>query len=122
MKTCLYDFQNQEFITTTTGKFVTVEDDLAWVEWCKKALLTERWRYLIYTSSYGQELEDLIGLGLPRDVAESEIKRIVTECLKQNELTDTVENFQFTWEGDSVYFTCEVTSINGFSTKLEGEV
>lgn len=122
MRTYLYDFNKQEFVRTTTGKFATVEDDMAWLEWCKKAILTERWRYIIYTSDYGQELEDLIGMSLPKSVIESEIQRIITECLKVNSLTESVENFTFKWEGDSVYFTCEVTNINGFTAKLEGEI
>jgi len=122
MRTYLYDFNKQEFVLSATGKFTSVEDDLAWAEWCKKALLTERWVYLIYSSDYGQELEELIGSGLPREAIESEIKRIVTECLMQNDMTEKVENFSFEWNEDEVYFTCEVTNVNGFTTQLEGKV
>ena len=106
-----FDFEKGEFVTTVTGKAVQTHDTDAWVEWCQKALITQRYRYLIYGRLYGQEFEDLIRKNLNRAGNESEIKRIATEALMVDPRTAKVDNFMFTWDGDTVYFTCQITNV-----------
>lgn len=117
-----FDFEAGEFVLTPTGKVQETEDVDAWLEWCKKALQTARYRYLAYSRNYGQEFEDLIGRHLTRAGNESEIKRIVTECLMVDPRTAAVENFTFTWEGDQCYFTCEVSNVRGETGTVSGSV
>lgn len=117
-----FDFDAGEFILTPTGKVQETEDVDAWLEWCRKALHTARYRYLIYSRNYGHEFEDLIGRGLTREAIESEIKRIATECLMVDPRTAAVENFTFEWKEDAVYFTCEVSSVRGEAGIIGGSV
>lgn len=117
-----FDFDAGEFVLTPTGKVQETEDVDAWLEWCQKALQTARYRYLAYGRNYGQEFDDLIGRHLTRAGNESEIKRIVTECLMVDPRTASVENFTFTWEGDVVKFTCEVSNVRGETGTISGEV
>lgn len=117
-----FDFEAGDFITSPTGKTMVATEEDAWLEWCQKAILTERYKYLIYSRQYGQEFADLIRRNLPRAANESEIKRIVTEALKVDQRTASVDNFTFTWDGDQCFFTCLVTSIRGTSGQLTGKV
>ena len=122
MKSVKYDYKNQQYLLSPTGKFIEAQDDEAWAEWCKKAMMTERYYYLIYDSNYGHDLENLIGTGMEKEAIEEEIKRITEETLKQHLETASVGNFTFTWDGEEVYFTCEITNINGYTTEIEGKV
>jgi len=115
-----FDFDAGEFVITSTGKVAEAEGVDAWLEWCKKATRTERYKYLIYSRNYGQEFDDLIARHLPRAANESEIVRIVTETLLVDPRTAGVGNFTFRWEGDRCFFTCEVKNVRGQTGTVEG--
>ncbi len=117
-----FDFEKGDFITTPTGKVATADELEAYIQWCQKALLTPRYRHLIYTRNYGSEFEDLIGRGLPREVIESEIKRMATEALMVNPRTAEVGNFVFDWQNDVVFFTCEIITAWGETGKVGTKV
>ena len=108
-----FDFERGEFLQAPTGRVIRSANAIAWVEWCQKAVMTPRYRHLVYTRLYGQEYEDLIARQLTRGANELEIKRITEECLKVDPRTSSVDKFNFEWAGDSVYFSCEVTSVRG---------
>lgn len=117
-----FDFEKGDFVQDASGKLVEAEPFEAWVDWCNKALRTTRYKHLIYSADYGQEFEDLLRRHLTREANESEIKRMVTECLMVNPYTDRVENFKFQWTGDEVRFTFDIYNILGEGTTLDGSV
>lgn len=121
-KSWRFDFDTGEFILTPTGKVAESQDVDAWIEWCKKALMTERYRWLVYGRFHGQEFEDLIRRNLNRAGNESEIKRIATDCLMVDPRTKSVDNFKFTWDGDKCFFTCDITNVRGQSANLSRSV
>lgn len=121
-KSWRFDFETGDFIMTPTGKTMETREEDAWLEWCQKAVLTERYKYLIYSRQYGQEFTDLIRRNLNRAANESEIKRIVTEALKVDPRTASVDNFTFNWDGDQCFFTCQVKSVRGTSGQITGKV
>nr|WP_315990773.1 DUF2634 domain-containing protein [Desulforamulus aquiferis] len=93
---------------------MAVVDDLeSYIQWCRKALLTPRYRHLIYSRNYGSEFEELIGRGLTRAAIESEIKRITTETLMVDPRTASVHSFFFEHREDAVYFSCSVSTVRG---------
>jgi len=120
VKEAKFNFTEGEFEMTPTGKVKIVEDADAWKVWCQKALLTERYYYLVHDHNFGQEFEELIGSSLPREIIEMEIERIVRETLAQHAYTKGVGNFTFEWKEDECYFTCEVENIQGETITLEG--
>ena len=79
-----------------------------------KVLSTEKYEYPIYSFSYGIELESLIGKD--RDYVKIELKRRIQDCLLEDERITSVDNFQFTDNGDSLFCTFDVTSIYGSLT------
>jgi hypothetical protein len=106
-----FDFTLGEFVTSATGKGMVTAGAQAWIDWCQKALITTRYTFPIYGRYYGQEFADLIRKNLSRAGNESEIKRLVTEALMVDPRTASVDNFTFSWDGDTVYFTCRITSV-----------
>jgi len=60
----------------------------------EKTLLTERFRYEIYSDRFGIELENLIGES--KDLVVSEIERIVNESLLIDERIVDLEDFTIT--------------------------
>jgi hypothetical protein len=117
-----FNFETGEFVLTPTGKFVETNDDEAWLEWCRKAIHTVRYRYLIYSRYFGQDFEDLIGRYLTWEARESELKRMSIECLMADPRTAKVENFTFQWNSDSVIFSCEISNVRGISGTVYGSV
>lgn len=117
-----FDFESGEFVLTPTGKIAGAQDTDAWLEWCRKALATERYRHLVYSRLYGQEFESLIGLGLSRAAIESEIARIASETLLADPRTARVGGFVFTWRGDACSFVCSVNSVRDEAGTIEGSV
>ena len=76
-----------------------------------KILSTEKYDYPIYSFNYGIELENL--LGKDYDYIQIELKRRIEECLLEDERINSVSNFQFNKEGDSLNVEFDVNSIYG---------
>ncbi|NJJ37815.1 DUF2634 domain-containing protein [Paenibacillus apii] len=115
-----FDYEAGDFVMTPTRKVATADDKTAWVEWCKKALLTPRYRHVVYSRDHGQEFDDLIGRGYSKAVQESEIQRIVTETLMVDPRTENVSNFSFAWDGDTCQFACDITNVREETETIEG--
>lgn len=121
-KSWRFDFEKGDFIQTPTGKVVPTKDLDAYREWCYKALLTPRYKHLIYSRSYGQEFEDLIRRNLNLAGNESEIKHIITEALMVDPRTAEVTNFKFTWSDNEVYVTFDAVTVRNETVQLETKV
>lgn len=117
-----FDFRLGEFVLTPTGKVSAADGTDAWAEWCRKALLTDRYRHLAYSRRYGQEFEGLIGVGLSRSATESEIRRITTETLMADPRTAGVDDFRFEWEADRCLFSCTITNVRDQARTITGSV
>ncbi|MGG6314104.1 DUF2634 domain-containing protein [Paenibacillus macerans] len=117
-----FDFEAGEFVVTPTGKIAQADEIAAWKMWCEKAIRTPRYRHLIYSRSYGQEFEDLIGQGYSRAVQESEIRRIATETLMVDPRTLSVEGVVFSWQEDGCRFACRVKNVREEEVLVEGSV
>ena len=121
-KTVQFDFEKHEFILSPTGRQKTVTSSDAWGEWCVKALCSERYKYLIYSDNYGEEIDTLLGKSYPRKVVESEIRRMVKDCLMVDKRTASVDNFKFTWIDDGITFSCDVKNTIGETMTISRKV
>lgn len=70
--------------------------------WAWLALHTNRYRHYIYSWDYGQEYEDMIGMGYSRDYAEMEFRRMTEECLTVNPHITGINNFSMEKNGGTV--------------------
>lgn len=78
-------------------------------------LNVERFRWQIYTSNFGTETEDLIGE--EADYIESELTRRVTEALEADDRVTGVDNFAFSYSGDTMTMTFDVETVFGAITE-----
>lgn len=84
-----------------------------------KLLSTEKYNYPIYSFNYGIELENL--LGKDYDYIKIELKRRIEECLLDDERINSVNDFKFTRNLDSLKVEFNVESIYG-NTSISKEV
>ena len=82
-------------------------------------LSTERYKYLIYSKSYGSELENIPNID--KDILESEIKRRINEALIQDDRIENTDKYIFNYGKDSVLVKFTVFSIYG-DIEIEKEV
>lgn len=81
----------------------------------RKAIITARFRYLIYGYEhlYGCELEDLIGQDLPIELLNAEIPRLISEALLVDDRISDVYNFTITRNGDGLFVSFFVDTTEG---------
>ena len=105
-KTWAIDFENG-----TIGKFI---DEYEALRQCiRKAILTERARFAIYSDDYGCELNELIGDDeVTEDLLDAEVPRIVYEALAYDDRIDDIQT-TFTREGDKLYISVTVVPVDG---------
>ncbi len=83
-----------------------------------KILRTDRYEHLIYSSNYGTEWN--LVLGKDRLLARSEIKRIVSEALLQDERITALEALDVAFIGDALNIYCNViTRYGNFQLRKE---
>ncbi len=117
-KSWLFDFAKGDFVVDGAGRVAWADGHRAWVQWCMKTVLTERFAYLIYSWDYGTEIES--ALRQPsRKVVEAELERAMTEALLVDPRTQVVRDFRFTWEADQLKVAFTVEPVVGDPERLE---
>lgn len=117
-KSWLFDFAKGDFVVDGSGRVVEADSHTAWAQWCVKAVLTERFAYVIYSTDYGSEIEQ--ALKQPsRKAVEAELERVITEALLADPRTQVVRDFSFRWQGDQVFVAFTVVPVIGSPETLE---
>ena len=75
-----------------TGKIVEGVDALC--VWAYLALKAKRYRWVIYSWGYGDEVYDLIGYSYSEEYLNSEVRRYMEECLFENEHITGIEDLE----------------------------
>ncbi|MCK8487125.1 DUF2634 domain-containing protein [Paenibacillus sp. MBLB2552] len=82
-------------------------------QFIRKAIQTARYRYLIYNSQYGCEIESLLGQDISQQLLKSEITRVITEALQEDDRVASVDQFQIVRENDKLFVTFTVHTTEG---------
>lgn len=108
-----------DFETGRIGKFT--DGVPAVKQFIRKALLTARNKYLIYTDQYGNELHDLIGEDVTEAFLSAEIPRMVQEAIIYD---DRIEETQVEYErrSDKLFITVKATLAIGEEITEEVEL
>lgn len=79
--------------------------------WIWIALRTPRYRHVIYSWSYGNDLDELMGKGYSQDYIDSEMPRMLEEVLLINPNITSLLNYSFKIENDKLIgsFTVQTT-------------
>jgi hypothetical protein len=109
-----WDFENNDYLLVD-GKFQIVTGTEALKVWIWKVLKTPNGIYAAYSSSYGNNLNDLVGKGYSQDLIASEAQRIVWECISYNSHITRISNF-------TVNTTKDILTVSFIAETDQGEV
>lgn len=90
-----------------------VEDKEALKIWIHFALRTERYKYLIYSWNYGNEINNIIGKKTTKGLFYSEVKRYIEESLLINENIKGVKDLKINIDGSKLNIEFTVITIFG---------
>lgn len=96
------------------GNFVKVTGNEALKTWVYKVLQVKRYENIIYSFDYGQELENIIGKGYSKTLINSEVQRLIKECLLINPYIKSVDNIKISFENEGTLFaSCTISTVYG---------
>lgn len=105
-----------------TGRIIGKVDELeAMNQFIRKALITPRFKCLIYDSQYGSEIREITTTDATREFIESEMPRLVEDALIYDPRIIKVYDFSFSFKDDSVFLKFSVDTIFG-TTEFEGVI
>lgn len=83
-------------IDFSTGKLTgkIVEGKKALAVWLYLALKIERYKFYTYSWDYGNELNGLIGKNYSQEHIDSEVKRMITDCIEENPYIEGIEDLE----------------------------
>lgn len=84
-----------------TGKIV--EGAKALAVWAYMAINTERYAFFQYSWDYGCELSELIGYTYSQEYIESEVSRMITECLEVNPYIEGIADLDVEKKEEKIY-------------------
>ena len=96
-----FDYEKGDFVQDGAYKIVRSSGIDTYMQWCRKVCLTERDRFLSYSTDIGVETESALSLA-DREAVESALERTITEALMVNVHTEYVRNFEFHWKTDTL--------------------
>ena len=110
----LWDFENGDFVKNGARQPIYGSGYDAWVQWCRKTALTQRWAHGAYGDNAGVEAEEALQEA-DRNAVENALEETITEALLADPMgrTQQVGEFQFRWYGDKLSLTCEVIGSDG---------
>lgn len=104
------------------GRIIGKVDELeAMNQFIRKALITPRFKCLIYDSQYGSEIREITTTDATREFIESEMPRLVEDALTYDPRILKVYDFSFSFKDDSVFVKFSVDTIFG-TTEFEGVI
>ncbi len=105
-----------------TKRIVGKVDELEAVnQFIRKALLTPRFKCLVYDTQYGSEIRELTITDATPELIESEMPSLVEDALLYDSRILKVYDFEFKFIDDGVYIYLKVDTIYG-TTGFEGVI
>ena len=99
----------------TTGQLTgyIVEGAEAIKVWAWNVLQTPRYRYMIYSWFYGHDFEELIGSHFSEEYIESELKKMLTDCLLVNPYIEKVKGIEYAFNEETLTVHCILVTAFG---------
>ena len=80
----------------------------------RKAIITPRWKCLVYDNQYGSELKnEITAKDASQELIETEIPRMVEDALKPDTRVLRVHSFNFSFEEDKCYISFTAETVYG---------
>ena len=113
-KEVAWDF-DKDIPVIENGELRIIEGNEAIKVWVYKALLIQRYQYLIYSWDYGSELMDLIGKAYTPSLTKSEAKRYIKEALEINPYISEVNISEIDFKDSILSADIKILTIYGES-------
>lgn len=97
------DFEIDFTTMKMTGRIVEGLDAIEM--WVQLALRTKRYEWIIFSWDYGEEYTDLLGYSYTKEYLDSEVERMITECVTQHPYITGIENLTVELEQDKLHIT-----------------
>lgn len=113
-----FDFETGDF-NVLDGAVVQLTKVEALKMWVKKVLLTNKYRFKVYTLDdtvtydYGVSLESYINTGLPYNIVKAQLQKEITDTLVYNKYIDSCSNFEFERDGSLLTISFTINSTYG---------
>ena len=119
----MWDVEKGDFVMDGAKKTLYGSGYDAWVLWCTKTIMTQRWAHDGYSSNAGIEADEAFSEP-DREAQESAFERTITEALLADPMgrTTQVTDFEFTWEADSLWIECIVTGDDGNTADIKAKL
>jgi len=119
----MFDVETGDFVLDGANQTLYGSGYDAWVLWCTKTILTQRWAHLGYSSNAGIEAEEAFKEP-DRHAQESAFERTITEALLADPVGRTlqVRDFVFSWLADSLNITCMVVGVDGDTAAITAKL
>ena len=119
----LFDIEGGDFVLGGSRQPRYGSGHDAWILWCVKTMMTQRWAHAGYGGNAGIEADEAFKEP-DRKARESVFIRTITEALLADPMgrTRQVRGFRFIWMADSLIINCEVIGYRGNSAKIGAEL
>lgn len=115
------EFDEEEYypveyeIDFSTGKLTgrKVSGSKALAVWAYLALQIDRGEFYTYSEDYGCELKELIGYKYSQEFLQSEVKRMIKDCLTVNPYITDIENLEITQTKSSLHISFKILTDYG---------
>lgn len=110
----LFDYDTGDIALDSAGRVKMADAGETWLEWCQKAMVTQRGAYGAYPSGFGADMLSAMSAG-GREASEAAIANSAADALLSDPggRTLSVSGFSFEWEGDSVNVAFNVCGADG---------
>lgn len=97
------DFEIDFSTMRMTGRIVEGLDAIEM--WVQMALRTKRYEWLIYSWDFGEEYTELLGYSYTQEYLDSEVERLITECVTQHPYVTGIEDLNVEVEQEKLHIT-----------------
>ena len=111
-KTFYIDFESKKILGIIDDKKAIEQSILL-------ALSTSRFKYLIFSWNYGEEINKLVGK--PKDLARAELPRLLKECLLVDDRISSIEDVVLTSVEEGLHVSFTAVTVHG-DIPIEREV
>lgn len=94
-----------------TGRIIEGTDAI--VVWAILTLRSERYKHPIYSWDYGEEFSEMLGYSYEPDLLQSEVERMVEECLLVNEHILSINNLNVEQVNDRLLISFSMETDQG---------
>jgi hypothetical protein len=96
-----WDYEN-DIPLVVDGELKIITGKEAIKVWIYHALRVERYRYLIYSWDYGNEMNNLIGADYTKELITSEVTRYINECVLINPYITDISSIETQFDGGKI--------------------